>query len=450
MKKKILLLMACLMAFVLVLAACNGDGTDTETETEPAPVDTVTEDTETDEGADTGPVDQVTIRLGTWETGNGLEIKEQIAADFMDIHPHINVIIESVPDGFGERLLTQLAANDAPDLFQIGDGDIARFQGRGAFADLMPFINGDNPMNLDDFYGPMLEIGRIGDGIYTLPKDFSTMAIFYNRAMFDEAGIDHPTNDWTWEDFREKAIELTTEDRWGAQIISGVRWILPMVYSYGGDVISQDGSTVLGYMDSDGTIEALELLNQMVNIDEAMPSMVELEAFQGVNLFLSEQVAMIATGIWPAAMYLEAELDFGTVMLPAGPAGQYGTIAYAGYGMWAGSPHQEEAWLFLNYLTTEGQHLMAQHALTAFIPAAEAVGQADVPHVAAFIDMIDVLRIFPERLNMVFGSTAGRQFESVLEEIGLTPDGSVNIRELLEEAAERGQEEMEEEMRHFE
>ena len=443
--KKFFKLSLFAVLMLLVLVACNNaDETDEPSDTGNAVTEAGSDsDDPTEEPA---PADQVTIRLGTWETGNGLDIKQQIADDFMELHPHIEVIIESVPDGFGERLLTQLAANDAPDLFQIGDGDIARFQGRGAFADLMPFINGDNPMNLDDFYGPMLEIGRIGDGIYTLPKDFSTMAVFYNRAMFDEAGLDYPTNDWTWDDFRELAAALTTEDRWGAQILSGVRWTLPMIYSHGGDVISQDGETVLGYMDSEGTIAALELLNELINVDQSIPSTVELEAFQGVNLFLSEQVAMIATGIWPANVYLEAGLDFGTVMLPAGPQGHYGTIAYAGYGMWADSPNQEEAWLFLNYLTTEGQHLMAQHALTAFIPAAEAVGQADIPHVGAFIDMIDILRIFPERLNMVFGSTAGRQFESVLEEISLTPDGSADIRGLLEDAAERGQAEMEEEM----
>ena len=441
--KKINWFQLSLVALLLIfLSACNS------TEESGLEDDNVADESATNE--DLSAREQVTIRLGTWETGNGLAIKEQIADNFMSLHPHIRVEIESVPDGFGERLLTQLAANDAPDLFQIGDGDIARFQGRGAFADLIPFINGEHPMNLDDFYGPMLEIGRIGDGIYTLPKDFSTMAIFYNRAIFDEAGIDYPTNDWSWEEFREIAQKLTTEDRWGAEIISGVRWTLPIIYSYGGDVISQDGSTVLGYMDSEGTIEALEFMNQLMNVDQSIPSNVELEAFQGVNLFLSEQVAMIATGIWPANTYLEANLDFGTVMLPAGPSGQYGTIAYAGYGMWAQSPNQEEAWMFLNYLTTEGQHLMAQHALTAFIPAAEAVGQSDVPHVGAFIDMIDVLRIFPERLNMFFGSTAGREFESVLEEISLTPDGSANIRELLENAAERGQAEMEEEMSHFE
>jgi len=442
-----------LLGFALlltVLVACSDNGgNDTSTSDDTpvvtdAPAGTIA-NADTDEPvADLEPVE---IRIGTWDSGQGLEMKEQIAASFMAQHPHITVIIESVPDGFGERLLTQLAANDAPDLFQIGDGDVAMFQSRGAFADLTPFINGANPMNLDDFFGPMLEVGRIGDGIYTLPKDFSTMAVFYNRDIFDEAGIDYPTNDWTLEDFREIALALTTDERWGAQWMGGTRGAMPLIYMHGGDVIAPDGQTVLGYMDSEGTIAALEFLNQLTNVDRVIPSSVELQAFQGVNLFLSEQVAMTAHGIWSANQFVEAGMNFGTVMLPSGPAGQFGTVFYAGYGMWSGSQNQEEAWMFLNYLTTQGQHIMAQHALTAYIPASIAVGQPDIPHVGAFLDMVEVMRIFPERLNPAFNPTAGREFNAVLEEIQLTNDGSADIRTLLENAASRGQDEMEEEMR---
>jgi len=447
MKKMIWLKLAVFAMLLVFLVACGNDEPEVA-ETTPVTTEAATEaNTEAEDDPADEVLDQVTIRIGTWDSGGGLERKEEIAADFMELYPHITVIIESVPDGFGERLLTQLAANDAPDLFQIGDGDVAMFQSRGAFADLTPFINGDNPMNLDDFFGPMLDIGRIGDGIYTLPKDFSTIVVYYNRDIFEEAGVDFPTNDWTWEDFRETALALTTEDRWGSAWAGGKRWVLPLVYAFGGDVVSPDGSTVLGYMDSEGTIAGLEFLNQLINIDGVVPSSVELQAFQGVNLFLSEQAAMNVHGIWSANQFVEAGMNFGTVMLPSGPEGQFGTIAYAGYGMWSGSPNQEEAWLFLNYLTTEGQRIMAQHALTAYIPASQAVGQPDIPHVGAFLEMVEVMRMFPERLNPAYGSTAGRQFESVLEEIHLTPDGSANIRELLQEAAERGQEELEEEMR---
>jgi len=451
---KLSLLALVLFLFVGLLAACNGDndddddpadnGDETYEETPDEDDDDDDEDIADDDDDEDVPADQVTIRLGTWESGSGYDMTREIADSFMDQNPGIEIIIESVPDGFGERLITQLAAGEAPDLFQIGDGDVAAFQSRGAFADLTPFINGDIPLNIDDFYDPMLDIGRIGDGIYTLPKDFSTLAVYYNIDMFEAAGIDLPTADWTWDEFREIAAELTTDDVWGAQLIGGLRWALPIIYSYGGDVISADGQTVEGYMDSPETIAALEFLDELINVDESMPSQSAVEAFEGVNLFLSENVAMLISGIWPANSFIEEDMNFGTVMLPGGPVTQAGTIAYAGYGMWADSPNHAEAWAFLQYLVTEGQHVLANHALTAYRPAAESTGQLDWPHAGAFIDSVDIMRMFPERLNPFFGGTAGREITAVLDDINLGL--ATDIASMLEEAAERGQADLEEEM----
>lgn len=446
-KNKIVLVLLAVFVAMFVLVACNNEPDVVDEPVEDPVVEDVTEEPADEEPVDeVEDVEQVTIRLGTWESGNGYDMARAIADSFMDQNPHINVVIESHPDGFGERLVTQLAANTAPDLFQIGDGDVAMFQSRGAFADLTPFINGNVPLDVDEFFGPMLDIGRIDGGIYTLPKDFSTLAVYYNRDMFDAAGIDYPTSDWTWEEFREIAIALTDHDNdiWGAHLIGGGRWALPMIYAFGGDVISADGTTVDGYLNSPETIAALEFLNQLINVDEVMPSQVSIEALQGVDLFLSERVAMQIHGVWPANGRVEAEMNFGTVMLPGGPVAQAGTIAYAGYGMWADTEHPEEAWAFLQYLVTEGQHILAAHALSAYLPAVESTGQRERDHLVAFIDSVEIMRMFPERLNPHFGSTAGRQFNAVLEDInlGLAED----IAAMLNEAAAVGQEEMEIEM----
>ena len=392
-----------------------------------------------------------TIRINTWDGGLALGYLEQIASDFMQLHPNIKVQVESVPEGLGQSILVQLAGGSAPDIFQIGDGDISSFQARGALRDLAPYINGENPLNLNDFYDSILDIGRIGDGLFALPKDFSTIAIYYNKDMFDEAGIDYPTGDWTWDELRQIANRLTvfgtgdSVERFGLQWASGPRWVFPLVYAFGGDVISPDGSTVVGYTNGDAAIAAIEWYNDFMHSDRAIPSAIQTAAMQGVDLFLSKLTAMSLTGTWPANQYLEAGMNFGTTTLPRGPAGVYGTTAYAGYVMTKDSKHPEEAWLFLRYLVTEGQYLMAQHALSAYTPAAVAVGQNTTPHLQAFIKMTEFARLFPELLNPDWGPTAGRLLNEAFEEIHL---GTVtDIRSLLNDVAQRGQSAMEEQMR---
>ncbi|MGP6139944.1 ABC transporter substrate-binding protein [Jeotgalibaca sp. A127] len=396
--------------------------------------------------------EKVTIRIGTWEGGDGQKMQEEIAAAYMADNSNVEIIVESVPDNYGTKLLTQIAGGDAPDIFQIGDGDVSMFQSRGALENLTPYMEGDNGLNMDDFFGEVLEVGNIDGNYYTMPKDYSTFAIYYNKDLFDSAGVDYPTSDWTWEEFYDIAQQLTiTEDgettQWGTRLPGASnRDILPLIYAYGGDIIAPEGDTVLGYMDSDETTQALTFFDEMIRSGVA-PTSTQTEALQGSDLFLSEKVAMSPTGIWPTQSYIDEGMNFGVVEVPGGDSGQFSTIYYAGYGIYSSSDIKDEAWDYLKYLSTEGQKTFAEHALSAYVPAAEEAGQTEDPYRGVFVKSVDLIKMFPERLNPAFNSTAGARFNEVLSEIvGTGNKGNLDIAELLDNAAENGQSEMETEM----
>ena len=467
--KKIWKMLAFAMAMTLLIAACTPAATE-PVEDEPAvaePAEVEEDVDEPEEEPDEEPEapeepeepaepagERIPIRIATWDSGDAFDILLAIADDFMAIHDHIEIIAESIPDGLGESLLIQIAANDAPDIFQLGDGDIAMFQARGGIQSLSPFITGPNGLDVSNFNMDTLEGGMVDGEIFALIKDFSTLAVYYNRDMFDAAGLDYPTDDWTWEDFRELAYELTVRDQDGNVVQWGAlppRWgqrdMTPMIRAFGGDVISPDGSTAIGYLDSDGTVAAFQFYNDMMHVDGSVPSPALADAMGVGDLFLSEMVAMQTHGTWPSREYVGAGLNFGTVMLPSGPAGQIGTIFFAGYTMWSGTPNPEEAWLFLRHLATEGQRRMVVHGLTAYNPVAEEIGLFEPGHpLAAFVRMIDVIAPLPEFVNADYYQSIGRQFGSVNEQIGLATDANLDIRELLERAAEIGQEDLEEAM----
>lgn len=398
--------------------------------------------------------EKTVIRVGTWEGGDPYKIQQAIAAEYMKDNPDVEIKVESVPDQYATKILTQIAGGQAPDIYQIGDGDVSMFQSKGALVDLTDFMTtGENQLNLDDFYGNVLDIGKIDDKYYTMPKDFTTYNVFYNKKMFDEAGIEYPTDDWTWEEFREIAIKLTKKDgeefvHWGANLMEpSIRPNLPLIYGYGGNVISDDGQTVEGIMNSDETKEAIRFYNQMKNIDKVAPTSVQSEAFSGADLFLSGKAAMNVMGIWPLQKYIDAELDFGVVKSPKGPEGQYNSIAYAGYGIYSKSKNQEEAWKYLKYLSTKGQEKLAEHALSAYIPVSESSGQTSDVHKKVFIDAIDDIKMFPERLNFNFGKTAGEAMTSgVFAEIASETDGKFDTDTALDTAAKEGQKLMDQAM----
>jgi len=389
---------------------------------------------------------KVTLRLGTWEGGSGLELQQKIAQNYMAEHPNVTIEIEAVPDQYGTKILTQIASGDAPDIFQIGDGDVRMFMEKGALLDLTPFIEGSNGIDLNDYYTSVLDVGKVDGKYYTMPKDYSNVAVYYNKKLFDEANVPYPQPGWTWDDFRETALKLTKREgdritQWGANLPgSWLRAMLPLINSYGGSVISPDGEKFVGYMNSEETLKALQFYRDMYFKDKIAPSAIDSQSYQGVDLFQAGIVAMHITGRWPVVNYKEdPNLDFGVVQMPVGPAGPANTLCYAGFGIYSQTKHPEEAWDYLKYLTGEpGQTILADHAFTAVIPVAEKLGQANDEHLKPFLDDLQYVKEFPEKTSHLFGKSGGTALGPFLEKL-MMPD-EFDIKAELDAAAQQAEE----------
>ncbi|WP_101809267.1 ABC transporter substrate-binding protein [Paenibacillus pasadenensis] len=427
------------LAATVALSGCSGGNSigDTGAST-PAPSASASEN-----GSAAPKAENVTLRIGTWDGGDGLKQQQQIADNYMKEHPNVKIAIESVPDQYGTKLLTQVAAGQAPDVFQVGDGDVKMFMQKGALEDLTPYIGGSSGIDLQDYFESVLDVGKLGDQYYTLPKDYSDIAVYYNKKLFDEAGVAYPQAGWTWDDFYATAKQLTVKKgekttQWGANLPgTWLRAILPLIHSYGGSVISPDGKSYDGYMNSDGTVKALELYQDMYQKDKITPSSTDSAAFQGVDLFAAGKVAMTVTGRWPVAEYEKnPELDFGVAQMPAGPAGAANTICYSGYGLYSKSANKDAAWDYLKYLTgPQGQEIMAQYAFTAVKSTTEKLGQSSNEHLKPFLDDIPNIKEFPEKTSEHFSASGGKAMQTVLDKMMLGKP--LDIKSELDAAAKQ-------------
>ena len=125
----------------------------------------------------------------------GLTPHFKIIEQFEAENPDIQVQLEPVGSGdYYARILTQIAAGDPPDLLQIGDDAVPMFVDKGAFVPLDDFIaSADYPLDTSIYLPGVLEPGKWKGSQYLLPKDFSPMAVYYNKKLFDEAGVAYPT-----------------------------------------------------------------------------------------------------------------------------------------------------------------------------------------------------------------------------------------------------------------
>lgn len=111
---------------------------------------------------------------------------------------------------YWDKLQTLLAAGDAPDVFLLGASYVVDFYDVGAIKDLTPFIKKDN-FDLSDFFDPPKRVFSFNGDLYGLPRDINTIDLYYNKNLFDEAGVFHPNKNWTWQDIVEKGKKLTRD-----------------------------------------------------------------------------------------------------------------------------------------------------------------------------------------------------------------------------------------------
>ena len=167
-----------------------------------------------------GPADSEAVELVLmhWSGGGGQEeddIVQASIAEFEQRNPNIKVKRINPGDSgqYFTKLQTMMAAGEPPDIFYMDFARMAPFAEAGQLQELDGYFaaesdpDAEDPLVLDEFFTPAvdafrLEEGKMGIGpLFGVPKDFTTVGIYWNRDLFDQAGAKYPTPDWTWDDF---------------------------------------------------------------------------------------------------------------------------------------------------------------------------------------------------------------------------------------------------------
>ncbi len=177
------------------------------------------------------------------------------------------------------------------------------YQSKGALLHLQPYIDAD-PTVLDGIYPQTLPAYQTPSGYFGLPRDFQTIVLFYNKDMFDAAGLAYPTANWTWEDLRTTAKQLTKDINGDGKIeqygFTFDLWDMEpgwseALWAYGGDIISADHTKTL--IGSPEARQAWQLLYDMIFVDKSVPD-ANTSGQYGGDLFLAGVAAMMPMGHW--------------------------------------------------------------------------------------------------------------------------------------------------------
>ena len=309
----------------------------------------------------------VTITFSAWGAPEELAVWNQIVAEFEAANTNIKVNVEVSDWGaYWDKLKTQLAASTPPDIFAMDAPLFLDYQSRGVLLNLQPYID-QNPDMLKDVYQQTLSAYQTSDGYYGLPRDFQTIVLFYNKDMFDAAGMAYPTSDWTWEDLRTAAKQLT-KDTSGDGKIDQYGFVFDQwdmepgwseaIWAYGGDIVNADHTKTL--IGDPAARQAWQLLYDMVFVDKSVPDANTIGQYGG-DLFQAKVAAMMPMGHWAVPGYNTGGFKYDVAPMPKGPAGQATSVNSAGFVVAKATKHPQEAFDFIKFvLSQSGQTRLAE------------------------------------------------------------------------------------------
>jgi multiple sugar transport system substrate-binding protein len=462
-------LLAVLLVVTLALAACGSGpaapapGAAEESTTGPAAGEAAAESTPAPEpamaeagstaiaSAGSGSTKlQVTVWLGQQE----LDAMVELANRFTETNPDIQVefinIVEGGPYG-RDKLQQMIAGGTPPDIMMLNTGQFEGFAARGVLAPLDDLVKQDNfDMGI---YWPAAVEGSTYDGkLYALPKDMSNVVIYLNVDLFEEAGVPLPGPEWSWDDYREIARQLTKDtngddkmDQWGTSLVNAVWAWASFVWGNGGDILSEDRKQCL--LESPETVEALNVYFGLLTEDNASvpPGTLPQQPWQG-DQFMSGVIGMSTFGPWFRPGLVENEPFNWTVRpYPRSPKGTDPvTVVYTDHwGLAASSDHPNEAWELMKFLGgNEGHTAWSEiYGSRSITPVRELalsdkwMGYGGPEHRAdnqAILDQLDNTR--PPPVNFANANAAETAWN---EEFDLVINGQQTVEEAVKNACER-------------
>lgn len=339
-----------LMVFALLVSACGGaaaPAAEAPAAEAPAAEAPAAEAPAAEAPAAEAPEGATPLVLMGWSSSPAEnERLQQMVDTFNEANPDLFVTLSQVPD-YDTKLQVSMAGGSPPDVFYVDAFKFHDLQGAGALEPL-----GDQIENPDDFYPNLRAAFTAADTFYCAPKDFSTLALIYNKTLFADAGVAEPTADWTWDDLSAAAEALTKEDGsvYGLTLSADLARWLAFLYQAGGTMTNADNTAMT--LDTPEAKQAIDFYVNLVK-DGFAKQPADLDSGWPGEAFGRARAAMTVEGNW-IVPYLNdqfPDVEYGVVEMPAGPGGK-ATLSYTVcYAVAASGQNKEAAYRLANYLT---------------------------------------------------------------------------------------------------
>ena len=336
---------------------------------------------------------------------------QDLVAAFEEANPDVKVELRYVPDDgeYRRRLAADLSANVPADIILLNYRRIADFAANGALEPLDSYLANSETLSLDNLFDPAVKAFQFADQQWCIPQNISSLVVYYNKNLFDAAGIPYPTNDWTWDDFLSAGLTLTADtngdgvtDQYGAGIDPILYRLAPFIWQLGGELVDDPANPTQLVLDSPTALAAMQWFVDLQVKHHIVPDAAAEASESDESRFLNGTLGMFFDSRrGTPTMRTISDFDWDVAPLPNGstPA----SILHSdGYCMTADSKDKEAAWRLIEFANAQtGQEVMVTTGRT--VPSMRVVAESpaflepDNPpaNSRVWVDVVPTLRQVP-------------------------------------------------------
>ena len=314
---------------------------------------------------------------------------EELVNAFNISQTEVQVALSHVPSAqeYRNRLVTEFAAGAPPDVTLMNYRRFAEFAANDMLEPIGPYLDGSEIINREDFYNAAVEAFVWQDSLYCLPQNISSLVVYYNRDLFDAAGLDYPADRWDWAEFVDTAVSLTKDidgdgsiDQYGLGIEPSLFRLAPFIWQNAGPLVDNQERPRRLTLTRPPSLAALKWFTDLHNVYHVVPGREEEAGQDSESRFLNGTTAMFLNSRRGVPAYREIK-DFAWDVAPL-PVGKQeaGILHSDAYCLSSTTADKEAAWKFIEFANSvEGQTIIAHSGRT--VPSLIEIAESD-----AFLD----------------------------------------------------------------
>ncbi len=375
---------------------------------------------------------------------------ESLVAAFEAKYPEIDVQVRHIPgqSEYRRRLAAEFTSGSPSNVVLLNYRRFANFAAQDGLEPLGPYLEASDVIQQSDFFPITIDAFTLDSQLWCIPQNISSLVVYYNRDMFDAAGLPYPANDWTWADFLTAAQTLTQDtdgdgviDQYGAGISPKLFRLAPFIWQNGGELVDDPEAPTRLDLDSPAAREAFQWFVDLQVAEKVVPDANAEAAEPSESRFLNGRLGMYFNSRRGVPTYRTiSAFTWDAAPLPRGTQAA-GILHSDAYCMTAATPNKEAAWQFIEFANSfAGQEIVAQSGRT--VPSLIAVAESpafltpDLPPANSriYIDTVPAIRMVP-----IMPTWVGIE-ESASKEIARAFYGDASVEEAIAAALAHTQE----------